>query len=148
MLNAKGERGGLTGSYYQGAKFDKLVGERMDRTIDIAMPKYEKKSHQLIFPGLRPGPASIRWVGEGGFNQIVRSPLAESSDEEILALAGPDSVVVDLGGRAIMPGFVDAHAHPYWEGLISSRPSLESAPDLRAARGVCSAAARAAPPHG
>jgi alpha-D-xyloside xylohydrolase len=64
LLSAKGERGGLTGSYYQGGKFDKLVGERTDRTIDIAMPKYEKKSYQLLFPGLRPGPASIRWVGE------------------------------------------------------------------------------------
>jgi len=30
---------------------------------------------------------------------------------EVEAYIGPDTRVVDLGGRALMPGFVDAHAH-------------------------------------
>ncbi|HEY5436532.1 MAG TPA: hypothetical protein VIK13_14975, partial [Candidatus Limnocylindrales bacterium] len=33
--------------------------------------------------------------------------LAVGDDAEILALAGPDSVVVDLRGRAVLPGFVE-----------------------------------------
>jgi predicted amidohydrolase YtcJ len=37
--------------------------------------------------------------------------LAVGSDEEILALRGPETEVVDLQGRALMPGFVDAHTH-------------------------------------
>jgi predicted amidohydrolase YtcJ len=45
--------------------------------------------------------------------------LAVGSDEEMLALAGPDSTVVDLRGRAVMPGFVEPHAHPYWEGFVA-----------------------------
>ena len=45
--------------------------------------------------------------------------LAVGSDEEILALAGPDSMVVDLRGRAVLAGFVEPHAHPYWEGLVA-----------------------------
>ena len=30
---------------------------------------------------------------------------------------GPRTEVVDLGGRLLVPGFVDAHAHPLWGGL-------------------------------
>jgi predicted amidohydrolase YtcJ len=39
------------------------------------------------------------------------SILAVGSEEEILALRGPRTQVVDLQGRALMPGFVDAHTH-------------------------------------
>jgi predicted amidohydrolase YtcJ len=45
--------------------------------------------------------------------------LAVGRDAEILALAGPDSQVVDLRGRAVLPGFVEPHAHPYWEGMVA-----------------------------
>jgi len=45
--------------------------------------------------------------------------LAIGGDEEIRALAGPDSHVVDLRGRAVVPGFVEPHAHPYWEGFVA-----------------------------
>ncbi len=50
--------------------------------------------------------------------------LAVGSDAEILALAGPDSQVVDLSGRAVLPGFVEPHAHPYWEGLVAGMALL------------------------
>jgi alpha-D-xyloside xylohydrolase len=64
LFDAGGQRGGLTGSYYRGAHFDELVGERVDRTIDIALSSKEKKPNQLIHPALPEGPASIRWQGE------------------------------------------------------------------------------------
>ncbi|MDT5060756.1 MAG: imidazolonepropionase [Acidobacteriota bacterium] len=35
---------------------------------------------------------------------------------EIEPLIGADSEVVDAGGRVVMPGFVDAHAHPVFMG--------------------------------
>lgn len=42
--------------------------------------------------------------------------LAVGDAPEILALAGPDTVVEDLGGRFVMPGLVDAHMHPLAAG--------------------------------
>ena len=39
------------------------------------------------------------------------SILAIGSDEYVLPLAGPETLLIDLGGRALMPGFVDAHSH-------------------------------------
>jgi predicted amidohydrolase YtcJ len=43
------------------------------------------------------------------------SVLAVGSDEEILSLAGDATRVVDLVGRTIIPGFVDAHTHIFSE---------------------------------
>src|SRR6185503_12383106 len=63
LYDAKGKRGGLTGSYYSGAKFDKLVGQRVDRTIHILLAGSAKRPNQLIYPTLPEGPASIRWEG-------------------------------------------------------------------------------------
>lgn len=37
--------------------------------------------------------------------------LAAGSDEYTLALKGPDTVVIDLQGKTLMPGFVEAHTH-------------------------------------
>ena len=62
--------------------------------------------------------------------------LAVGSDEEILALAGPDSVVVDLRGRAVLPGFVEPHAHPYWEGFVAGMALLAGRERRAALRAV------------
>ncbi len=64
LFDKSGKRGGLTGSYYRGADFKHLVGERVDRTIDIELSSKEKKPNQLIYPSLPEGPASVRWAGE------------------------------------------------------------------------------------
>jgi len=31
--------------------------------------------------------------------------------DDVMALAGPQTVLTDLGGRALLPGFIDAHGH-------------------------------------
>jgi predicted amidohydrolase YtcJ len=46
--------------------------------------------------------------------------MAVGSDAEVIALQGPGTQVIDLDGRTLMPGFVDAHTHIfndawYWE---------------------------------
>jgi alpha-D-xyloside xylohydrolase len=64
LIDAHGKRGGFTGTYFSGAHFDKPIGERVDRVIDIALPSTEKKPNSLIYAGLPPGPASVRWVAE------------------------------------------------------------------------------------
>jgi alpha-D-xyloside xylohydrolase len=63
LFDAKGKRGGLTGSYYRGANFEKLVGQRVDRIIHIQLHGSAKRPNQLIYAGLPEGPASVRWEG-------------------------------------------------------------------------------------
>ncbi|MCM2389242.1 amidohydrolase [Streptomyces albipurpureus] len=43
------------------------------------------------------------------------------------ALTGPGTEVVDLAGRLLVPGFVDAHAHPVFGGLERARCDLLAA---------------------
>jgi predicted amidohydrolase YtcJ len=48
--------------------------------------------------------------------------VAVGQSDEILALAGPGTRTVDLKGRAVVPGFVDAHPHLDTVGLRLTRP--------------------------
>lgn len=50
--------------------------------------------------------------------------LHVGTDQDVLASAAPDAEVVDLGGRSVIPGLVDAHAHLDREGLKDVFPSL------------------------
>lgn len=47
--------------------------------------------------------------------------LAVGSNEEILALAAGSAKKVDLGGKRVLPGFIDAHSHPAEAGLAHLR---------------------------
>lgn len=38
--------------------------------------------------------------------------LAVGDSDRILKMAGPDTIRVDLEGRAVIPGFIDTHSHP------------------------------------
>src|SRR5258708_21002111 len=38
--------------------------------------------------------------------------LAIGSNDEVLALAGGNAKKIDLGGKTVLPGFIDAHSHP------------------------------------
>lgn len=53
---------------------------------------------------------------------------AVGSTEEIMALAEADSEVVDLRGRTLMPGFIDAHGHFPGSGLKVVAADLNSPP--------------------
>ncbi|MEO2140931.1 MAG: amidohydrolase family protein, partial [bacterium] len=59
----------------------------------------------------------------------VRGELIQAvgSDQDVLALAGPDTQVIDLRGRTVIPGIIDIHAHMDREGLKRIYPSLEGA---------------------
>jgi hypothetical protein len=49
---------------------------------------------------------------------------AIGQSREIRALAGRDTRVVELGGRTLVPGFIDAHIHPIEGGMIRSQCDL------------------------
>jgi hypothetical protein len=47
--------------------------------------------------------------------------LAIGSNEEVLALAAGNARKVDLAGKTVLPGFIDAHSHPAEAGLSHLR---------------------------
>jgi len=61
--------------------------------------------------------------------------LAVSGDAEIQALLGPGTVVVDLHGCTLMPGFVDPHTHIF-NSARGSGLSLEEAQQIALENGI------------
>jgi predicted amidohydrolase YtcJ len=55
------------------------------------------------------------------------------SDEAIEALVGPRTRCIDLRGRTLLPGFVDAHVHPVLAGVELLRCGLHELPESGAA---------------
>jgi predicted amidohydrolase YtcJ len=59
-------------------------------------------------------------------------------DEEVLALAGPKTTVIDLEGRTLMPGFVDAHTHLFNDAEQYFDMSLPEVQQLALENGITS----------
>lgn len=55
--------------------------------------------------------------------------LAVGSKAEVMRHAGSKTEVVDLAGRALLPGFVDSHGHVVGGGLQASSANLLAPPD-------------------
>lgn len=49
---------------------------------------------------------------------------AVGGEQDTAALIGPNTRVIDLQGRLVLPAFHDAHTHPVWGGLSHSRCPL------------------------
>ncbi len=65
--------------------------------------------------------------------------MAVGSNEEIFALAGLETRVIDLAGRTVLPGFIDAHAHLLRDaGRVGM--ALPAAQELALSFGVTAAA--------
>ena len=64
LFDSNGKAGGLTGSYYSGAHFDKLVAQRTDPKIDIDIKGETPNPNRIIHPDLPDGDISVRWEGE------------------------------------------------------------------------------------
>ncbi|HET7928283.1 MAG TPA: amidohydrolase [Actinomycetota bacterium] len=56
--------------------------------------------------------------------------VAVGTDGEVRELIGPETDVVDLGGRMLLPGFQDAHVHAAASGLEMLRCNLSDAYSL------------------
>jgi predicted amidohydrolase YtcJ len=55
--------------------------------------------------------------------------LAVGKRSEVMKLKGPTTQLVDLKGRTLVPGFVDAHGHVLIGGLQALSANLFAAPD-------------------
>lgn len=65
--------------------------------------------------------------------------------DEVRQLIGPRTEVVDLGGKLLVPGFQDAHAHPVGGGLEMGQCDLSGATTLTEYRERIATYARARP---
>ena len=62
--------------------------------------------------------------------------VAVGSSEQLLALAGPSTHVIDLQGRALLPGLIDAHNHLFSEAIRTGNPSLHEVQDYALGLGI------------
>lgn len=51
--------------------------------------------------------------------------IALGSDEDMLRMAGPDTKVVNLKGKTVLPGFVESHVHPMGESERFAREEFK-----------------------
>src|SRR6266571_8447793 len=56
--------------------------------------------------------------------------VAAAGDQQIRDLTGPATEVIDLRGRALLPGFQDAHVHPAFAGVTMTGCNLIGAASL------------------
>src|SRR5437868_7160189 len=70
--------------------------------------------------------------------------VAVGDDAAIAAIAGPATRRVDLAGRAVLPGFNDAHVHFWKEGMLLTQVNARPAAAPMIAALVEAFAARAA----
>lgn len=96
-----------------------------------------------VWPGARPAADGEPTALATGGGRV----LALGSDAELRGLAGPDTTVIDLQGRRVIPGLIDGHLHAARAGLTwADELHWEGVPDLATALGSIRAAAdRAAP---
>ena len=70
-----------------------------------------------------PGPQAVAVRGD-------RIAAVGAADGDVGDLIGRRTEVVDLRGRALLPGFQDAHVHPAWAGVTMVGCSLIGAASL------------------
>jgi alpha-D-xyloside xylohydrolase len=63
LLDATGTPGGLTGSYYAGSSFERLLATRVDPRVDVLTMPGPPLPSSRIHPALPEGNFSVRWEG-------------------------------------------------------------------------------------
>lgn len=93
------------------------------------VPSADSQRADVVFTGGRA--YSAGWGSPRALGVAVRDGaiVAVAPDAQLRELAGPGTRVVDLGGRLLMPGFIDAHAHPVQGGLELLQCNLTEARD-------------------
>jgi predicted amidohydrolase YtcJ len=76
----------------------------------------DPSGRQLVPAGPPPQAVAVRG------DRIIA--VGDSADRGLADLAGPRTELVDLRGRALLPGFQDAHVHPAWAGVTMAGCNL------------------------
>ncbi len=77
----------------------------------LAVASAESQSPDRIYVNARVWTADSARPSAQAFAVLGDRLVAIGSDAEVRAIAGPNTAVVDLGGRRVVPGFNDAHWH-------------------------------------
>lgn len=76
---------------------------------------------------------------------VTDGRISALDSRSVAALRGPETEVIDLAGRAVLPGFIDAHVHPLPAGLQMLTADLSGVHSLTDYRRIISDFARANP---
>ena len=91
----------------------------------------------MVPPEDETGPPGVIFRGGKIYTQAQGKPWAEAvavrgmkifavgTDADIAKLAGADTRVVDLGGKLMLPGFVEGHIHPFLGGFLAAGVDLQ-----------------------
>lgn len=103
LFDAGGNPGGLTGSYYSGANFNRRVATRTDVRIDISTPDRKAHPHTRIHPDLPPtGDISFRWEGSVE-PQVSGEYLFQTYSNSGVKLWIDDQLVIDHWRQGWLP---------------------------------------------
>ncbi|WP_425092312.1 amidohydrolase family protein [Tropicimonas sp. S265A] len=92
---------------------------------------------------INPARADRIWMGGPILTMVDGAMRAEALAEKdgviqgvgdadsVMALQGPDTQVIDLAGRTMIPGFVDAHGHVFMTGIQALSANMLPEPDGR-----------------
>jgi predicted amidohydrolase YtcJ len=92
--------------------------------------------------------AKIITVDDGGFTSELgtigqamairdKKVLAVGSNSDIRALAGPDTTLIDLKGRTVVPGMIMTHNHPIdWAPVVPQIVNSVASPDIATVRAI------------
>ena len=108
LIDANGRPGGLTASYFAGTDFTRMVDQRVEPAIDIAIPDSDKAPNHAINPALpKDGGCSVRWEG----SMEIRSSgahLFESFSNCGIRMWIDDQLVMDHWRQGWLPWKEDA----------------------------------------
>ena len=82
---------------------------------------------------------------EGSVAVARGAVLAVGSDDELAQMKGQGTLVINAGGRTVIPGMTDGHAHMDREGLKESLPSLAGAHSISDIQAIIARLAAATP---
>src|SRR6266581_6249874 len=121
-------------------------GGRMSQYADVvfgggALYTSDSSGRRLIPPTAADGRPATSAAVRGG----VIVAVGDAADGAITDLKGPGTELVDLRGRALLPGFQDAHVHPAFAGVTIIGCNLIGAATLDEAMGRIEAYAAAHP---
>lgn len=101
---------------------------------------------ELIFTGGPVLSAHNRWRPAEALAVGGGRILAFGSNAEVMHTSGPGTRVVNLEGRPLIPGLIDAHLHMIWYARSLDLLPISGLPDLGAVRSAVAKQARNLPP--